>query len=251
MARINASFDEYSKRYENIRLEREDGVLTLTVHTNGDSLVWTAQVHDELAYCFTDVACDPENKVVVLTGAGDAFCPDIDFNSFSLATPGDWEHVIFEGKRLLNNLMGIEIPVVAAVNGPALVHPEIPVLSDIIIASETATFKDYPHFPIGIVPGDGAHTVWTHVLGSTRGRYFLLTGQELSAKQALDYGAVNEVVPVDQTLARAQELAAEIAAKPALARRHARIVLNQEIRRLLHEQLGVGLTHEALAAIDL
>ncbi|MGW6497674.1 enoyl-CoA hydratase/isomerase family protein [Nonomuraea angiospora] len=251
MARINPSLDEYSKRYENVRLERENGILQVTVHTDGDSLVWTSQAHDELAYAFTDIACDPENKVVLLTGAGDAFCAEIDFSSFNLGTAADWAHIMFEGQRLLTNLMNIEVPVVAAINGPALIHPEIAILSDIIVAADTVRFKDGPHFPSGIVPGDGAHLAWTHVLGSTRGRYFLLTGQELDARQALDHGVVNEVVPAGQVLARARELAAGIASKPELARRYARAVLTREIKRLIHDQLGYGLAHEALAALSL
>ena len=107
-------------------------------------------------------------------------------------------------------------------------HPEVPVLSDIIIAADTTTFSDTPHFASGIVPGDGAHIVWTHVLGPQRGRYFLLTGQELNAQQALDYGVVSEVLPADQVYARARELAEQIAAKPLLARRYARQVVTRE-----------------------
>ncbi|MPY47487.1 enoyl-CoA hydratase/isomerase family protein [Streptomyces acidicola] len=248
---IAPSLDEYAKRYENIRLDRHDsGVLEVTLHTGDDSLVWTAQAHDELAYCFTDIACDPANRAVLLTGAGAAFCAEIDFGSFRLGTAADWSHIMFEGRRLLTNLMNIEVPVVAAINGPALIHPEIPVLSDIVVAADTTVFKDGPHFPSGIVPGDGAHVVWTHVLGPTRGRYFLLTGQEIDARQALAHGVVNEVLPAAQVLPRARELAAEIAAKPALARRFSRVVLTHEIKRLLHEQLGLGLAHEALAALD-
>ncbi|MEV7085382.1 enoyl-CoA hydratase/isomerase family protein [Streptomyces sp. NPDC093085] len=248
---IGPVLDDYAQRYEHIRLDRDDdGVLLVTVHTGGDSLVWTARAHDELAYCFADIACDPANKAVVLTGAGDAFCADIDFTSFSLGTPAEWSHIMFEGKRLLTNLMSIEVPVIAAVNGPALIHPEIAVLSDLVLAAETTVFQDGPHFPAGIVPGDGAHVVWTHVLGPARGRYFLLTGQRLDARQALEFGVVNEVLPPGKVLPRARELAAGIAAKPALARRFSRVVLTHEIRRLLHEQLGLGLAHEALAALD-
>jgi enoyl-CoA hydratase/carnithine racemase len=251
MASIAPRFEEYAKKYQNIRLDREDGVLTVTVHTEGKSLVWTDQAHDELAYCFTDIACDPENKVVVLTGVGEAFCAEIDFTSFNLGTAADWSHIIFEGQRVLNNLLNIEVPVISAINGPATVHPEVAVLSDITIAAETTKFQDSPHFPSGIVPGDGAHVVWTHVLGPQRGRYFLLTDQVLDAKQALDYGVVNEVLPLDQVLPRALEIAKNIAAKPALARRYSRVVLTREIKRLMHEQLGLGLTHEALAALSL
>lgn len=252
MVRIAPSLDDYATRYENIRLERDaDGVLLVTVHTEGKSLVWTARAHDELAYCFGDISCDPDNSVVILTGAGDSFCSEIDFSSFDLATAAAWSQIIFEGQRLLNNLLEIQVPVIAAINGPVLQHPEIPVLSDITIASDTAVFQDSPHFPSGIVPGDGAHVTWTHVLGPQRGRYFLLTGQELDARQALEYGVVNEVLPADQVLPRAKEHAATIAAKPPLARRYARALLTREIKRLMHEQLALGLAHEALGALSL
>jgi enoyl-CoA hydratase/carnithine racemase len=252
MARIAPTFDEYAKKYETISLERDDrGILELTIHSDGKPAVWTSQLHDELAYCFTDIATDPDNAVMILTGVGDAFCPEIDFSTFNLGTAAEWSHIIFEGQRLLTNLMSIEVPVIAAINGPALIHPEIPVLSDITIAADTTRFADGPHFPAGIVPGDGAHTVWTHVLGPNRGRYFLLTGQELDAQKALEYGVVNEVLPLDQVLPRARALAEDIAAKPPLARRYARVVTTREIKRVLHEQLALGITHEALAALTL
>lgn len=244
------SFEDYQHRYDNIKLQRNDGILEVTFHTGGDSLVWSAPSHEELGYCFLDIGADVENKVVILTGAGESWCAAIDAASFDLSTSGAWDTVFYEGRRLLNNLMDIPVPVISAINGPALFHPEIPVLSDVVIASERASFQDGPHFMSGIVPGDGAHIVWTHVLGPNRGRYFLLTGQLIDAKLALEYGAVNEVVAPDRLLARAHEVAAEIAAKPKLTRRYAREVLTQRIKRLLDEGLGFGLALEALAATD-
>lgn len=252
MASIAPRLSEYASKYQHVRLERQDGILVVTVHDGqGGSLVWTSQAHDELAYCFNDIACDRENQVVVLTGAGDSFCGAIDFSTFSLGTAADWSHIIFEGQRLINNLMLIEVPVISAINGPAIVHPEIPLLSDITIAADHTVFQDSPHFPSGIVPGDGAHLVWTHILGPQRGRYFLLTDQKLEAKQALDWGVVNEVVAPEEVLPRALSLAQTIAAKPELARRYARVILTREIKRLIHDQLSLGITHEALAALSL
>jgi enoyl-CoA hydratase/carnithine racemase len=252
MASIAPTLAQYEGKYENIALSRDDrGVLTARLHTGDGPLVWTAQAHDELAYCFTDIACDPQNAVVLLTGTGDAFCAEIDFTSFDLGTAADWRHVIFEGQRVLNNLMSIDVPVVCAINGPATVHPELALLSDITVAADTTMFQDSPHFPLGIVPGDGAHVAWMHVLGPQRGRYFLLTDQTLNATQALELGVVNEVVPAGEVLQRADAIAGALAAKPDLARRYARALLTREIKRLLHEQLGAGLAHEALAALSL
>ncbi|MEY2892189.1 MAG: 6-oxocamphor hydrolase, partial [Pseudomonadota bacterium] len=190
------------------------------------------------------------NKVVIMTGTGASYCVDINAASFKLSSPGDWDHIIYDGRRLLTNLMDIEVPVIAAVNGPARIHPEIPVLADVVLASDTALFQDAPHFMSGIVPGDGAHVVWPHVLGPNRGRYFLISGQELDAKTALAYGAVNEVLAPDRLMDRARELARYIAAMPNLTRRYTRLALTQRIKRLLQEGLGYGLAFEALAAID-
>ncbi|GAA4722233.1 enoyl-CoA hydratase/isomerase family protein [Nocardioides endophyticus] len=247
---LRPCLSEYSRKYENVRLHREDGVLLVTLHSDDDSLVWTSRSHDELAYCFTDIACDPHNKVMVITGAGDSFCADFDSDTFPVGTASEWSHIMFEGRRLISNLLAIEIPIIAAINGPATVHPELAILSDVTIAAETAVFEDSTHFPLGTVPGDGAQVAWSHILGPQRGRYFLLTGQRISAEQALAWGVVNEVVPPEQLLPRAMELARMIAAKPPLARRYSRILLTQELRRLMHDQLQAGFAHEALAALD-
>ena len=216
----------------------------------GTNSVWSAQAHEDLAYCFADISADRENKVVVITGAGENYCAQIDAGSFTLSNANDWDVVFYEGRRLLKNLMNIEVPVIAAVNGPARIHPEIPVLSDIVLASSTALFQDAPHFMSGIVPGDGAHVVWPHVIGPNRGRYFLLTGQELDAETALQYGAVSEVLPPDKLMPRAMAIAQDIAAKPELTRRYSRVALADNIKRLLDDGLSMGLAVEALAAIS-
>jgi enoyl-CoA hydratase/carnithine racemase len=87
MAPIAPSFDDYATKYETIKLERDEaGILQVTLHTDGGPAVWTSRMHDELAYCFADIATDAENAVVVLTGTSDSFCAEIDFSSFSLGT---------------------------------------------------------------------------------------------------------------------------------------------------------------------
>jgi enoyl-CoA hydratase/carnithine racemase len=251
MARLTPTFDDYRDAYENIKLERADnGVLTMTVHTGGESLVWTAKVHEELAFCFGDIAADRGNAAVILTGTGADFCTAIDPASFKLATASDWDVIMFEGRKLLMNLLDIEVPVIAAVNGPVIFHPEIPVMSDVVLASETATFQDAPHYISGIVPGDGAHVVWPYVLGPNRGRAFLLTGQLLDARTAKEYGAVHEVLPPDQLLARAKEVADDIAKQPFLTRRYARLSVIHDLKQRMLNGLGYGLAIEALAAVD-
>lgn len=137
--------------------------------------------------------------------------------------------------------------VIGAVNGPAHIHAELAVLSNVVVASETASFQDAPHFANGVVPGDGVHIVWPMLLGPTRGSYFLLTNEIIDARKALELGIVNEVVPFDQVNARAWALAEQIAAKPIMARHFARTLLTHDMKRQMHEQLSHGFALEGLA----
>ena len=87
------------------------------------------------------------------------------------------------------------VPVISAVNGPCSIHAEVPLLSDIVLASETAYFQDLAHFPRGLVPGDGSHVLWPMLVGPNRARSMLLMGKQLSAQEALEWGVVAEVLP--------------------------------------------------------
>lgn len=252
MSRLAPKFADYKDKYRNIALERDtDGILLMRLHTKGGHFVWSEESHEELGYCFAEVGADRGNRVIVLTATGDVWCEEIDFASFKLNNPSEWDHTFYDGRKLLKNLLDIEVPIICAVNGPARFHPEIPVMSDIVVASETALFQDAPHFMGGIVPGDGAHVVWTHVLGPNRGRYFLLMGQEIDARLALDYGVVGEVLPREDVLERAMEIARLFAGKTDLTLRYSRVILTQRYKRLMDEGLSLGLGMESLAAIDL
>ena len=245
-------FEDYKDKYQDIRMERRKGVLEVTLHNKGGPMLWNESIHREFGYACADIGADRENKVVIITGTGDDFCADIDFSTFGddLFTPEGWDKVYWEGKRLLMNLLDIEVPMIAAVNGPALVHAEIAVLCDIVLASNTAIFQDAPHFKNGTVPGDGVHLIWPLLLGLNRGRYFLLTGQKLSAQQAFNLGVVNEVMPREDLLLRAWTLAEELVQQPPLTLRYARVSMTQQLKRMMLDGLGYGLALEGLAAID-
>jgi enoyl-CoA hydratase/carnithine racemase len=101
----------------------------------------------------------------------------------------------------------LEIPIIAAVNGPVSVHSVYALLADVVVASETAVFSDAPHLAFGIAPGDGLFVVWEEVLGLNRARSLEITGGSFSAQEALAWGAVAEVVPPQNVLSRARDLA--------------------------------------------
>ena len=148
------------------------------------------------------------------------------------------------GSQLHFNMLDIQVPMIAAINGPCSTHSELPLLCDIVLASEHAYLQDAAHFARGVVPGDGVHTVWPLVIGQNRARYFLLTGQKLSAQQALEYGAVNEVLPKDKLMDRAWELARYLAMRPPLTLRLTRSILVQELKRSAVNNLAVGVYQE-------
>lgn len=243
-------FEEYSKSYESVRMVRKDGIIEVQLHTGGDSLVWGALPHRELPAAFADIGNDRANRVVILTGAGQDFCASRD-NTLSQMrdSPKGWDVIYWEGKRLLESLLAIEVPVIAAVNGPARYHAELAALADIVLCSETAIFQDKPHFPSGVVPGDGVQFVWQNLLGPNRGRYFLLTGQEIDAQEARNLGIVSEVLPQDQLMLRARAIAADFAQKSDLTLRYTRVALNQHMRRTVLQDLGYGLALEGLALV--
>jgi enoyl-CoA hydratase/carnithine racemase len=138
------------------------------------------------------------------------------------------------------------VPVIAALNGPTTVHSEYVLLCDIVIATPDTVFQDKPHFGFGIVPGDGIHSLWSHVIGSIRGRCFVLTQQTLD--KAL--GAVNEIVSREHLLERAREIAAGIAKLPPSTASYTRVALTQPLRRLVDESVGYGLALEGISAAD-
>jgi len=243
----------YFDRYAGIAFRREGGVLEMRIHTRGGPALWGfwGGLHKELGAAFRDVADDADNRVVILTGTGDSFCAGFDMEGEQPPAmgPATWDVIFREGRALLRNLMAIEVPVIAAVNGPAFIHAELAVMADIVLASDTATFADKAHGIAGVVPGDGVQTIWPMLLGPNRGRYFLLTGQEIGAEEALRLGIVGEVLPPDSLLERAWEHARTIAARPAQANRYTRILLTEQMREQLNRELGHGLIVEGMGVL--
>ncbi len=250
------TFDSYHDNYDAIRLERSDGVLEMTLHTDGKSLVFDRTIHEELGFAFADVAADRENRVVILTGTGENFCAEFDPESFQSfnglgpnITANGWDQTHWRGMHNVRAQLDVPVPMIGVLNGPALAHSELALLCDVVLASETATVQDQPHFGNGVAPGDGVHIFFPLLMGANRGRYFLLTQQVLGAGQAKEAGLVNEVLPADRLRSRARELARQMAAKPTLALRYARQLLTQPLKQAFEAALPYGLAVEGLSAI--
>jgi enoyl-CoA hydratase/carnithine racemase len=220
------------------------------LHTDGGKLAFNGHTHEQFVRLFHAIGEDRDNRAVILTGSGDAFMDSISPDGFDFFTPLGYDKILREGRKVLSNILDIEVPMITALNGPVLLHSEYALLTDIILATPQTVFQDKPHFDFGIVPGDGMHIVWPEIIGQIRARYFLLTRQVLDAQTAKDWGVVNEILPADRLLARAYEIADGIAALPPLTSRYTRIALTQRMRRAVDEGTTLGLALEGISAAE-
>ena len=251
-----AKFDDYSRSYRFIKMERRGGILQMTLHTDGGPLQWNLDAQVEFVRAFTDVGTDRDNRIVILTGSGNEFSgprldPDTPFFHGAKLTPGGVHEVFVNARKMVNAVLGIEVPMIAAVNGPAKRHADLALMCDIVIAADDVTFEDTAHFHNGgIVPGDGINVVYTMLMGLNRARYLMLTGQVLNAREAKDIGLVAELMPREKLLPRAWQLAEQLAKKNDMLLRYTRMVLTHPLRKQLDEGLQYFLAMEALSTLD-
>ena len=249
-------FEEYAQKYRFIRMERREGILQMTLHTDGGPLRWSLEAQAECAWALSDVGADRDNRIAILTGTGDEFSgprldPDAQFFHGAALSPAGIHHVFANAKRLVNAHLNVEVPMIGVVNGPAKRHADLALMCDIVIAAEDASFEDTAHFHNGsIVPGDGINVLYTMLLGLNRARYLMLTGQVLGAKEAKDLGLVAELWPRDKLLPRAWELARQLAKKPEMLLRYTRAVLTHPLRRIMDEGMPFYLAMEALSTLN-
>jgi len=250
---MNAVKANYFEAYRSLKLTRgADGVLLAEFHTKNGPFTFTAQDHTELVDAFYRIAQDRANKIVVLTGAGGDFISNVDFSTFgNVADPGVWSQVHDEGVQILENIANIRVPVIAAIEGRAHVHSEYALLANVIVAGESATFHDLPHFGGGIVPGDGIFTAWSYRAGAGRAEAFLLNPQPLTARTAHEWGVVAEVVANGKAVARARELADLYLKVPEVTRRNTRVHFIHPLKERLVREVGYGLALEGASAADL
>lgn len=250
---MNELKSNYFEAYHSLKLMRDAaGVLLAEFHSKGGPFTFTADDHKELVDAFYRIAQDRANKIVILTGAGGDFISGIDFSSFgNVADPDVWSQVHDEGVQILENIANIRVPVIAAVEGRAHVHSEYALLANVIVAAESATFHDVPHFAAGIVPGDGIFTTWSYRAGAGRAEAFLFNPQPLTARTAHEWGVVAEVVADGKALTRARELAELYLKVPEVTRRNTRVHFIHPLKERIVREVGYGLSLEGASAADL
>ncbi len=180
-------------RYEAISIDqRDDGVVLATLNRPDRLNAVNAQMHHELAWLTRDVDADPAVRVLVITGAGRAFCAGGDFGPQpATSDPG---MTLEEGRQIVDHLLECSKPVISAVNGYAMgLGATVALLCDVVYAAESAVFAD-THVKMGIGAGDGGQVIWPLLMGVNKAKYFLMTGDRLTAAEAERMNLVNFVV---------------------------------------------------------
>ena len=237
-----------SADFATLKLERVGHVLRVVIdHPSSALNAVDERLHHDLCALFAGLRRETEARAVLLTGRGRAFSAGGDFAWFpALQEPGRLETLRRDAKQLIWDLLDVEVPIVAAVNGHAMgLGASIALLADVIFMADTATIGD-PHVRVGIVAGDGGVVIWPLALGPARAKEYLLTGDPLSAAEAERIGLVNHVVPAAALDREAMAFAARLAAGAPLAVRYTKLAVNKLVKDALNTAFDTSTALELL-----
>jgi enoyl-CoA hydratase len=241
---------EYSK-YEALKIEKADRVATVTLNRPDSLNAVNPVMHRELCNVWLDLGVDDEVNAIILTGAGRAFCAGGDVKGMAnrggssegrqrtLMTPA-------EARRIVENMLDVEQPIIGAINGDAVgLGATIALLTDITVVSEKARFAD-THVRVGIVAGDGGAVIWPLLIGPHRAKEFLMRGHFINGAEAGRIGMVNYAVPQEQVMTKARELAQELADGPTWAIRWSKLAVNKWLKQQANLILDASLAYEMM-----
>lgn len=246
--------NEYTDKWADLaHLRREEGILEVRFHWDNGPLRWNEATHSGIMAMLADISNDPENECLIVTGTGDSFLNQ--FDNDTARPPSDnsgcvtYEWWYSVQTRYPSAWINVPVPVISAINGPCTIHPDTVLLADIVIASETTFIPDRHMADAGLVACDGTNILYDHLMGTNRARTFLWTGNDITAEEGLRLGLFSEVVPQDQVLERAWQIAREkIMTVPRIHRRMAREIFIQPLREAFAKGINASLAHECYAA---
>ncbi len=204
-----------------VLVDKQDGIATVTLNRPDKLNALNRELRLAFCHAMQDLRRDPEVRVVIITGAGRAFCVGLDLRELGTGASG----IRDEGDATFITVIDdMEMPVIGAINGFAITGGfELALACDIIIAAEEAQFAD-THARVGVMPGGGMSARLPRAVGIRKAKELSLTGNYFPARDAERMGLVNRVVPRDQLLAAAREMATQIAsANQAIVRQMKRL----------------------------
>ena len=222
--------------YENVRVEVRDGIFFLTIDRPKVLNALNAATVEEIYHAFATAHDDTTVKAVILTGGGEkAFVAGADINELAQKTPVTGKETSERGQFILDYIERFPKIVIAAINGFALGGGcEIALACHIRIASEKAQIG-LPEVTLGIIPGYGGTQRMARLLGKGKALELICTGDRIGAAEAEKIGLVNKVVPADQLMAVAEEMARKIMSRGPLAIRAAIEAVNEGSEMSLRE----------------
>lgn len=237
-----------------LKKQRQDAIMVWTLDQPETRNALTGNnAAEEFVQACAEVAKDPSVRVVVLTGAGPVFSSggnvkDMQkYQGNTIPTEvirDEYRHGI---QRIPKALYPLDVPVIAAVNGPAIgAGLDLTCMCDIRIASETALFAE-SFVRVGIVPGDGGAWLLPRVVGMSKACEMAFTGEALKASEALACGLVSRVVPPEQLMPEAMALAEKIAANPGTVLRMTKRLLREGEKSSLESLLELSAAYQAIA----
>ncbi len=242
----------WTDAYETIRFERRGRVITATLNLPDSLNAVNARMHTELSRVFVDLNDDPESDIVVLTGAGRAFCAggDMDWMQDAIDAPRLFEQTAYEAKRIVFSQLDLEKPLICRMNGHAIgLGGTIALGCDVVIADERAKLGD-PHVTVGLVAGDGGAVLWSHLIGYLRAKEYLLTGDLIPAPEAARMGLINRAVPADSLDDDVYQLADRLASGARKAIRWTKVVSNLALKQVAHAVMDPSIAYESLSNVS-
>jgi enoyl-CoA hydratase len=202
-------------------------------------------MHRELSEVWSQIRVDRATEAVVLTGHGSrAFSAGGEMAWFAGMSAEEKDVAVAEGRRIVIDMLEVPQPIVAAINGPAFgLGATVALMSDIVLAADHASIAD-PHVVLGMVAGDGGAVIWPWLVGISRAKEYLLTGDPVDATTALQIGLVNRVIAADELRAGAMELAARIASHSRIAVQGTKSAINGVLRDTANAVLETSLAVE-------
>lgn len=232
------------ENYETIQIEKHDGLAILTLNRPERLNAVNGAMHSELMQLFVDVQADSDVRAAVLTGAGRAFCAGGDFGGGADMRSKSGLSMMQEARRIVDNLLDCEKPIVSAVNGAAAgLGATIALLCDVVIASRNARIGD-PHVKMGITAGDGGAVIWPLLVGVNRAKYMLMTGDLATAEEAMAMGLINKVVDEGEALNEATAIARRLANGAPFAVQTSKVAVNKFIKAISNLVLPLSLSLE-------
>ena len=234
--------------YKTILASRQGKILTLTLNRPEALNAVNQKMHDELASIFYDVQQDKEADVVVLTGAGRAFCAggDLPWMKETLENRGEGFLTPTDAKRIIFSMLDLEKPLIAKVNGAATgLGCTLALFCDVIYAARNAKIGD-PHVKAGVVAGDGGAVIWPQLIGYARAKEWLMTGDLMTAEEAAAIGLINRAFDPAELDAKVMAFAERLASGPTLAIKWTKASVNIGLKQLAQPIMDASLAYEFL-----